>query len=220
MVNFSQQHPHWKNIRLGTSWSTIGGYGCLLCSVASYVADTGLGADGRRVDPGSLNRWLARHGGYAGGNLFIFNSLAPLGVELVDYVDCFNTPAPIDAIAEALYADFGVVVEVDFAPGGGRNQHWVRILKHPDAETVAQQRAALDVDALIMDPWMPPGYERRWLMPAYALPIWDNPARAIFRVAIYAAVPSGEPLKARRGCDLLNTKPYKKRIVQENLNRA
>jgi hypothetical protein len=82
--------------------------------------------------------------------------------------------APIDELANALARGCGVVVKVDFTPGGGLNEHWVRVLKF-DGD-----------DALIMDPWMQPGSEVIWMMPRYAHYTWGNPSRSIFRAAIYA----------------------------------
>jgi hypothetical protein len=88
-------------------------------------------------------------------------------------------------LAEALCANPGVIVEVDFQPGGGRNQHWVRLIPHGPELSVAQQTELLATDALLLDPWLEHPVRPRWLMPTYALPAWNSPARAIFRIAIY-----------------------------------
>lgn len=167
-TSFSQRDPRWESVRLGLSYQTMGAYGCLVTSIASMLADFGVD-----TDPGRLNRWLARNGGFVNGNLMVFGALEKFGVSLLDLVDCSTRPAPMDRIRQAMLSGEGVVAMVDFNPGGTVNQHWVRSLR------------ITDDDALIMDPWAPPGYEVYWLMARYAQPAWNDPSRALFRVAIY-----------------------------------
>jgi len=206
-MNYSQKHPQWKDVPLGTSYTTIGGYGCLLCSLASYIAESDITIrDGQIVDPGVLNRWLALNNGYAQGNLLIFNAVERIGLRLADYITCANKPAPMSELAAALDRGAGVLIEVDFQAGGALNQHWVRLLKLYDDE------------ALIVDPWLPPEYEIRWLMASEyghpkGKPPWSDPARAIYRAAIY------EPAFAN---ELLNVPSFAPRgeFVQEDLGAA
>jgi hypothetical protein len=173
---FSQRDPRWADVRLGHSYTTLGGYGCLVCAVASALVDFGLD-----TDPARLNRWLARNGGFTGGNLFVFGAVEGLGMALERLVDCARRPAPVGELAEALEDGAAVVAKVDFHPGGGVNEHWVRVL-----------RFTAD-DALIVDPWLPPGAGLTWLMPRYAPPGWEGPARAIFRAAVYVATGTSSP---------------------------
>ncbi len=190
---YSQVDPAYKGIALGTSTSTIGGVGCLMTSLASGLTDLGVTINGRVPDPPQLNRWLARNGGFvnsAGGttnaNLLVFGVVNRLaGVRLAKFVDCRKTSAPMTEIAGAIAAGKVVLVEVDFTPGGTLQQHWVRLLPERPGVSPAETLVFLGSDARIMDPWMPPGSEFRWLMTCYALPGWDTPARAIMRVAIY-----------------------------------
>jgi hypothetical protein len=168
---FSQRDPRWADVKLGTSGATIGGMGCLDTSAASILDGFGV-----QTDPGRLNRWLARNDGFIQGSLFVFAAIEALGVQLEAVIDCSRQPAPMDLVAQALDLGQGVVALVDFRPGGSVNQHWVRILAY-DAE---------EEDCRIVDPWMPPGYELYWLMARYAVPAWDDPARAIFRLAMYS----------------------------------
>ena len=193
---YSQIDPAYKAITLGTSSSTIGGYGCLMTSLASGLTDLGVRIDGRIPDPARLNRWLARNGGFvnsAGGtsnaDLLVFGAVNRLpGVRLADFVDCRKSSAPMGTIAQALAEGKVVLVEVDFHPGGTLQQHWVRLLPEYNGLTPEQTLDLLQDDVRIMDPWMPPGSELRWLMTSYALPGWDSPARAIMRIAIYEKI--------------------------------
>ena len=125
---------------LGESSSTIAQYGCLICAIASGMTDVGVKIDGLPSDPPRLNRWLARSRGFttASGssqrNLFVFNSLVPLGVELVDYVDCRKRKAPVEKIVDALAQEHhfvasmlisNPVVDLHSSTGSERCSHMV-----------------------------------------------------------------------------------------------
>ena len=178
---YSQLDDRWQRVMLGESSTTIGANGCLLCAVASGLADVGATVDGLPPDPPRLNRWLARNRGYAAPrsqtrerNLFVFSSLGPLGVKMVDYIDARTRAAPVDRLEEALAKeDHFVAIHVDFKPGGAAQQHWVRAVEWYDA------------DVKLMDPWIRGDSQEAYLMTRYALPSWDDPARAIYRMVIY-----------------------------------
>lgn len=179
---YSQLYDGWKHVMLGQSNTTIGQYGCLLCAVASGLADVGATVDELPPDPPRLTRWLTRNGGFTAPedaqderNLFVFDAMRPLGVRLVEYVDCRDIPAPVGKVRDALARPKTfVVIQVDFRPGDGqRQQHWVRAVEWFDA------------DIRIMDPWITGNSQEAYLMTRYALPSWDSAARAIFRMAIY-----------------------------------
>jgi hypothetical protein len=173
-TTYGQQDPPWRNVLLGTSAVTIGGYGCTITALASYLTDVGVEIGTAPPDPGLLNRWLARHGGFWRGNLLIFDSVRPLGVEMIEYIDCRAQPAPIARLQDALLDQRGVLIEVDFRPATRAvNPHWVRLLR------------LMEDDAWIMDPWLAAGWEITRLMPRYARPDWDTPARAVMRAVIY-----------------------------------
>ncbi len=161
---------------------TVGDYGCLLCAVASGVTDLGVRVHSLVPDLPRLNRWLARHESFIGiegdpanCNRFVFNAMAPLGVEMVEYIDCRNSPAPLGPLEAALARDDQfAVIQVDFAPTtGGTQQHWVRPL------------AWFETDVQIMDPWLEGSSQEAFLMTHYARPDWDDPRRAIFRIVVY-----------------------------------
>jgi hypothetical protein len=166
-MHFWQRAPRFAGIRLGFSEHTIGSQGCLLCVVAEILAYV-LG-----TDPARLNRWLARHGGFVDGCRFVFRAVEPLGLRLVQVVDCLSTPAPMDMVGQALGRGEFVLAMVDFAPSMRKlQQHWVRILSCDED------------DCVISDPWLECGEIS--LMARYALPSWDDPSRAIFRLAVYS----------------------------------
>lgn len=181
---FSQLDDAWKRVMLGESSTTIGANGCLLCSVASGLADLGVTIQGLPADPPRLNRWLARNRGFVAPrnqtkerSLFVFDSMQPLGVKMVEYVDARRRSAPLNVIEDALGADdLFVAIHVDFSPGGSAQQHWVRAV------------AWYDHDIKVMDPWITGSTQEAYLMTRYALPSWDDPSRAIYRIVVYQVV--------------------------------
>lgn len=179
-TRYSQLDDAWQRIMLGQSSTTIGKNGCLMCSVASGLADRGVTIDNLPPDPPRLNRWLTRNDGYTAArgsserNLFVFDGLKALGVRLVEYIDARSSRAPFEKLEKPLRSEDKIVVlHVDFTPGGSNQQHWVR--------AVAWHAA----DVKIMDPWIVGSTQEAYLMTRYALPSWDDMARAIFRIAIY-----------------------------------
>jgi uncharacterized protein YndB with AHSA1/START domain len=196
-TQYSQLDPLWDRVLLGTSSTTIRAYGCLLNTIASILSDLGVTIRERKPNPAILNRWMARNGGFTGGNRVVFNSVEKLGgVKLAQFIDARNRPAPLKPIAAALARGDGVAIEVDFRPGGALNQHWVRVLPERYGMNEAEVLEALKTDALIMDPWMPKGENVRWLMASYARYDWDTPETAIYRIAIYQRTEEGEAKEA------------------------
>ena len=163
---FSQRDPRWQAEKLGTGAQTIGQAGCLLTAMASLLVDFGV-----PTDPHRLNRWLMSHGGYHDGNLFVFGSVAGLGADVGDYINCATVPAPVESIKTMLEAGCGVLCEVDYAPGGTLQRHWVRVV------------ALSERSGWIMDPWQLPGGEMVDVKD-YLLPSWDT-ARGIFAAVVY-----------------------------------
>jgi len=191
-TNYSQRDDRWQRIMLGESSTSIGANGCLLCSIASGMTDAGAEIQGLPADPPRLNRWLARNSGYVAPrsrtrerNLFVFDSLGPLGVELVEYIDARKKAAPLKELEEALaQEDTLVALHVDFSPGGSSQQHWVRAVEW------------YEHDIKVMDPWITGSEQTAYLMTRYALPSWDDPTRAIFRIVIYRATGLEAPYPA------------------------
>jgi hypothetical protein len=65
---FSQRSPGWSRQALGTDpVDTIGSAGCAMTAVAMVQA-----ALGYTTNPGDLNRWLIRHGGYVDNDILLW----------------------------------------------------------------------------------------------------------------------------------------------------
>ena len=161
---FSQRDPRWGKDRLGISSLTLEQAGCLVSAMASVLCDLEVA-----TDPGQLNAWLTKTQGYVGGNRFMFNAVADLGISCLKVVFCPYTPAPITTLLELFQEvdTYGIVAQVDFRPGGPVTQHWVRLLSLEQ----------------VMDPWQLPGQELQPLA-RYLAAGW-NAARGIFAVAWY-----------------------------------
>lgn len=157
---YSQRDPRWASDKLGTSATTIGGYGCLMTCAASVLTDAGT-----VMDPAALNVWLKVNGGYTSGNHFVFASIDKLNtVKFVNIIDCANVPAPIIALDEAIANGDYVIVKVDFDPATMQvEEHWVRYIG-------AGQ---------MMDPW------RGDIAPIVPRFRGKDAAQAILRAAIY-----------------------------------
>lgn len=165
---FSQRNELWSPIPLGTyGGHTVGSAGCLMTCCADILTECGVD-----TDPGRLNRYLARNGGYIRGNLLVFSAICGLADLSVEVIDCARQAAPVDRVRETLAGNGFVIAKVDFHPGGAVQQHWVRILEINEE------------DAIITDPWLTT--PRRYSMMArYGRYDWPGPARAIFRLAFY-----------------------------------
>ncbi|OQA40769.1 MAG: hypothetical protein BWY52_02780 [Chloroflexi bacterium ADurb.Bin325] len=164
---YSQRDTEWAQDRLGANPPTMGEVGCLVTAIASAVADM----TSHAMSPGYLNYWLRENKGFASGNLFIFNSVAPLGLKLTALIKAENNEIALDKLTQALDDGAAVVLQVDSTPGGVLNQHWVRAI------------SLTDKDGDIMDPWQFPGKEMTKLSRYFASG-W-TPKRAIFFAAIY-----------------------------------
>jgi hypothetical protein len=181
---YSQRDTEWSQDRLGSNPLTMGEVGCLVTAVSSVVTDL----TSYSMAPGYLNYWLRENKGFASGNLFVFNSVAGLGLKLNEFIRAANNEMPLDKLTAALDEGAAVVLQVDSTPGGTLNQHWVRLM------------SLTDRDGEIMDPWQLPGRERIKLSKYFASG-W-TPKRAIFAAAVYrstaanrtAARPSYSPL--------------------------
>lgn len=68
---FAQGDPRWGGDRLGTSAGTLHAEGCAVSSAAMVLASYGID-----TDPGRLNRFLTRHGGYVGEGILIWEKAA------------------------------------------------------------------------------------------------------------------------------------------------
>lgn len=122
---YSQNDPLWRYEKLGTSASTIGGYGCLLTSAAMVCKYFG-----KDTDPKRLNRAMIAAGGYENGNLWRWWVLPYVYPDLYirEYINCQTVPAPLDRIDNALAEGCPPIVFVDYHPGGTVQMHFVTIV--------------------------------------------------------------------------------------------
>lgn len=167
MAAFSQRDPRWQADKLGTGELTLGQAGCLVSAVAAMLASWGVATDPKR-----LNEYVKQHYGFVDDNLFVFASVDGLGCRFVELIDCWSVAAPVDRLTAAVGAGAGVVVCVDFTPGGKVQPHWVWL------------RSLGERSGQIVDPWQLPGKEQVELG-KYLAQGW-TPARGIFLAAVYS----------------------------------
>lgn len=108
IIAYSQRDKRWKDIKLGTSDTTIGGYGCTITCISMIIGTT----------PDVANERLKAVNGYAQGNLVIWDKLAEAfpGIKIKRVWSYDN----VDVLANVP----NVLVEVDGKPIGGY-RHWV-----------------------------------------------------------------------------------------------
>jgi hypothetical protein len=112
MTPLSQRDVRWNKVPLGTSTTTIGSHGCTITCVAMLAGKT----------PTEVNALLKSVGGYANGNLIIWEKIDALNIGLTfkQRVRSWNEESVLISIEK--YG--GCLVEVDGAPIGG-DKHWV-----------------------------------------------------------------------------------------------
>jgi hypothetical protein len=129
--------PAWKNKKLGNDTITIGKFGCLLTCMAMVANSYGF-----KETPETLNDKMKAVGGFQGALVIpatMPNALP--GIIYRNFIQCRNQPAPVVEIDAALNAGKPVIVEVDYSPAQGLQNHWV----------VLYERQGKDY--LIRDPW-------------------------------------------------------------------
>ena len=82
---YKQSDARWKDIILGFGPDTIGQAGCLMTSITSAIAGEGVLLDGQVPIPPTMNEWLKNNGGFAQGDLFVWDSVRPLGLEFIEH---------------------------------------------------------------------------------------------------------------------------------------
>ena len=154
LVNYSQQDPAWKTVKIGSSSETIGHVGCALASVAMLVS-----GHGYPETPKTLNAKLKSRGGYVDAAI-IWGAVTSIYPQIVykTLVLCRDTNAPLAQIDVSIAAGQPVVVEVDSSPKAGLQTHWVVLYKKQGD------------DYLMLDPWPYPteSGQEVLLMPRYS----------------------------------------------------
>jgi len=126
----SQVDGRWKDVQLGTSSSTIGGYGCLITCVSMM-----LDYYGHDVDPASLNDLLKANAGYANGNLLVWGSI-PAIFDGVTY-DGKWEGSRNDIIDKCLADGKPAIIHVDYNPATAPiEQHWVLVVGRKDGRYI------------------------------------------------------------------------------------
>jgi hypothetical protein len=140
LVNYSQQDPAWKSLKIGSSSETIGHVGCALTSVAMLVS-----GHGYPETPGTLNAKLKARGGYVDAAI-IWGAVTGIYPQIVyrSLVLCRDTNAPLAQIDTSIAAGQPVLAEVDSSPNPGLQTHWVVIYSKKGD------------DYLVLDPWPHP----------------------------------------------------------------
>jgi len=154
LVNYSQQDPAWKAVKIGSSSETLGHVGCAVTSVAMLVS-----GHGYPETPKTLNAKLKARGGYVDAAI-IWGAVTSLYPQVVyrSLVLCRDTDAPLSQIDASLAKGQPVLVEVDSSPKAGLQTHWVVLYKKQGD------------DYLMLDPWPHPtenGQEVQ-LLPRYS----------------------------------------------------
>lgn len=118
----SQKDDRWRYDQLGTSNTTIGGYGCLITSVSMMLKYFGFD-----TDPSRLNKLLKENGGFHNGNLFEWGTLERLFPGVSGYTR-FEYAA-LDKIDAKLAQKIPVIINVDYVPNTPAiDEHWVLVV--------------------------------------------------------------------------------------------
>lgn len=135
---FGQMEAPWNTQILGNS-GTIGDYGCLETD-ATMVADY----FGQNFDPGSLNDYLKKNGGYS-GNLLIWAAFASLfGLKYAGQVQTPNalTADQMNQIRSTIDKGYPVFLQIDTIPATSKlDEHWILAIGY-DGD-----------DFIVQDPW-------------------------------------------------------------------
>ena len=118
----AQRDPKWKDIQLGTSSVTIGGYGCLITCASMMCRYFGID-----IDPAGMNAWLKANNGYQNSNWFVWSSLNKLDPR-ISFGYRYQYAA-LDKIDAELAAGRPVIINVDMVPGTPvMDEHWVLVV--------------------------------------------------------------------------------------------
>jgi hypothetical protein len=159
----SQRDVLWKDAKLGTSTTTtIGQAGCLLVCHSMMLSYYG-----HDFHPDDLNAFYKTRGVFANATLIDFWKAANCfdDIKADEYIDCYDTPAPLDKIDKYLQEGKPVIAMVDFSPTTGVQTHFVLIV-------------GKEGDYLINDPWTGETY--------YFTAKYGDPATKIFGLRLYS----------------------------------
>ncbi|WP_164014593.1 transglycosylase SLT domain-containing protein [Pyxidicoccus trucidator] len=117
---YKQGDDQWGSRRLGTG-SSVGAAGCAMTATAMAVSKI----TGQTINPGEMDAYLDKNGGYS-GNALNWGTAAKMGG-----LSAAKSPWNLDTINKQIDAGRPVVVGVDYRAGsnGGANgtDHWITI---------------------------------------------------------------------------------------------
>jgi len=117
MTIYNQRDPQWRDKKLGTSSSTIGGFGCAIASLSMLLEAVGV-----PTKPDQLNDWLKANKGYSGGNLVVWSA--------IDHYSNQKVTFEKNALRSTV---FPCLAEVDMVPSTSEhNQHFVLALSEQE----------------------------------------------------------------------------------------
>lgn len=176
LKQFSQQDPKWKAQLLGTDkQSTIGSYGCLLTSLSMVCSAYGI-----ELTPEQLNEKMRAVGAFQGAFLMpVYISNAVPGMRQTNYIECQNQPAPLAEIDSYLAAGKPVIVEVDYSPSAGLQNHWIVLT------------AKKGDDYVLQDPWTYPPDPKEVTLMSSRYAFNGKPAQ-IIQAALWLDGPAGQ----------------------------
>jgi peptidase C39-like protein len=121
--NLYQNDEKWKNVKLGNSSETIGGWGCLLTSVTMI-----LNGIGYNETPQTVNEKMKKAGGFQGA-LFMPSVLPYIWSNCAyrDMQPCESSIPPIAQIDAAVAAGKPVILQVDWNKQQGTQTHFVLV---------------------------------------------------------------------------------------------
>jgi len=114
---YKQGDPQWGGRALGNASRTISSAGCAMTATAMAISKI----SGKNIDPGQLDAYLDKHGGYSGNNLIWSVAAQAAGLTA-------SRPAwSLSTIDSNLKAGKPVVISVDHT-GDGQTDHWVCVV--------------------------------------------------------------------------------------------
>jgi len=124
---YKQCDSKWANDKLGTGSLTICQAGCAMSSYAMALNTLNETLSGTVINPGTLNTWLIKNGGYVDGNLLVWASADRLGkMKFNHYYTGYKSLSPSDLQS---HVEKGDPVVVNVRDGS----HWVLVIGYQNS---------------------------------------------------------------------------------------
>jgi len=165
IASIGQRDSRWSRKHLGTSSVTIGTAGCVL-TCATIICRF----YGKDIWPDWLNEQMVKVGGYADGNMWLWDKLSKVfpDIGIKELINCYDVPAPLDKIDKRLEEGHPVIVCIDFDPKPGVQTHFV-VIFGKDNE-----------DYYVADPW----HDNVFLFSER----YGDPAESIYALRMYDGI--------------------------------